>query len=1316
MPRFLFRYVAVLCAFIAGLTSSPSLLFAQEEKAPVRHDGAGVWFIQGATLADLHEQMGYEIASARLYQLELFRLAGQGRLAAFFGSSLLEVDVFTRVTGYSSTELEQGFATMDADARTVIQAYANGINRRLLEVSQNPELIPFEWQARGWTAEPWTTTDVTATVIWLLRRMDPTVYQFAQLQAAGDLQRLMSRFGEQGPGLFEDLYFLNDPSAPTQIEETETSRRKQPHREKKPWLGQLRTDIDFQIAANQWFANAAKRRNALSGIGIEIENGGYAWLMSGQKSLTGNPLLYGGPNLGTAAPSPVVEGSMQGPLLQVSGMTIPGLPFFLQGRTSNHTWAMTAGHAHSVDLYLEDGSVLQGEPHRVEQIEVYGQEPVSLEIYRGEHGPIIQSQPVLAWKYAGWGYEFNAVSAYLDLTRADSLDTFSDAVGRLPYSNHVYYGDREGNIAYWMSGRDPIRPQGEFRLPQGAFGPVLEWDATQIRELVHERNPRKGFFAGWGNKAHPDYPNTPGFVFGPFHRAHYLYETLEERGIWSLNQLRDVGLTVSLTDSFAAGGNPWTFVADAFYEALATVDDPRFDAAIAILDEWDGHLVAGRPVAWTTTKDRSDGWMLMDAWVRKVLEKTFDEVPGLSKNQQFNTLLHGLYPQAGFSNLYDWFQNTSDPNAPQTAAGIIISALEECLNELGQRPWGKDRRGTLDFRHPALWNMARVPFANRATYAQAVAMSPDGPERIQSFFPLGSSGMITANAFSGIPVLDPLFTAMRPYYDHWQMRDFPNFHGDSAPDLLSRVVAALGGETRILNTAGRYVVAEGQNYAGAQAFVPGDWSQAVAFYRYTMTHDLLNNRFHVRWLRDIDFPEDITMNYVEVWDHDRKEGYIDGRRLIFYDLEREVMYEKHMTFMNKRNLVSTPHLLIREALQQPENVVALEDRIFEGKAFHILRINQLYTMPVDIYVDPETHLPRKVETLEDDWAYGDTLAETRFESYREVDGIQEATVLNHYIRGLLLQTEVRDQIAHDPPIDDAMYILPEPEDIPPAYLDFFPENPRIGTFLGDVRANQFLQYAGHGVPFPEIDFIRTGHALVNLQNPIASGIFLIATTTHNVLVMEMSDYLIVAAPSGYPQVMELVVNKIKQRFPNKPIRYVVLAHAHLDHIGGLRTLIAEGATVITRRENEHIVRGMYDAAHTVIPDRLSQDPKPLEMWLIDGKTRLEDSRYNLEFIPWDSPHSAGTMFLHVPQLGLIYTDDEIVPGFFSPDLLNKDPTDPMPQDHLDWGSKLVYEVLPVHGIEPKLFAGGHGVAATLEELLIAFSRSPADFKHRGTCR
>ncbi len=807
----------VLTVFSCGSSDSDSNEADNIAELTTTRDDKGVWFITGdqrESLYNVFEAVGYAVATDRLWQTEIYRRQSRGTLSEIFGNSQLQSDIYVRTLSYTDAELEEGFSALSAEAQDIINGYVAGFNRRIGEIRSDPSQLPYEFHAigqqlgRSFLPEDWTYQDVLRWLALLQRQFDPEAQSIGQIENAELYQRLVAEFGPDGPNMFEDLRWINDPDAHTMI----------PAQELNATHGNFMTGNDtdgghFNGIENGGFtaaANAMKARRDsyianLKRINAYVKMGSYAWVVSGQHTESGNPIIYSGPQMGFTVPSIVVEGSINAGGLTVSGMTVPGIPLIMVGRTPHHAWSMQVGHGHSTDYYLEDPSSVSF--NRTETIKVAGENDVVIPIYRSDHGPIgnpmpynpdtydeATDGPIFSWKYSHWGHEFQSIEAFLQLIQATSMDQFGEGIEKVATSQHFCYADRDGNIAYWMSGRDPLRPSGEWRMPQGTVGPTLEWDENLLKERSTDRNTAQGYYGGWNNKTNSQYDsgfNSVSNIYGPFHRTHVIEEYMDtmimNQEKMTFEQVRDLALHIAMTDSFGAGGNPWTYVMDYFVDAVTRSGaNATHQEALTILDGWNGYFVAGEEDQWRDHPDRADAWLLMDAWIGNVLELTFaDEGVGEeSYRVLFNVLIHGLEDNpSGIQNRYDWFTNISDPSAPQTADEIIVTALDRVLEtlDLNNSPWGMNERGEITYTHSIIGDIHATPYASRSTYAHCVEYDTSGPVRIESMFPLGESGDIRMDA-GGNPVFDKHFFSMAKdsnnmpvLFDNFEMRPFPLF-------------------------------------------------------------------------------------------------------------------------------------------------------------------------------------------------------------------------------------------------------------------------------------------------------------------------------------------------------------------------------------------------------------------------------------------------------------------------------------------------------------------------------------------------------------
>jgi glyoxylase-like metal-dependent hydrolase (beta-lactamase superfamily II) len=206
-------------------------------------------------------------------------------------------------------------------------------------------------------------------------------------------------------------------------------------------------------------------------------------------------------------------------------------------------------------------------------------------------------------------------------------------------------------------------------------------------------------------------------------------------------------------------------------------------------------------------------------------------------------------------------------------------------------------------------------------------------------------------------------------------------------------------------------------------------------------------------------------------------------------------------------------------------------------------------------------------------------------------------------------------------------------------------------------------------------------------NEIAPGVFHVVGGTHNSLLVEMSDHLVmVDAPVSDGQSL-WVVNQAKQRFPGKPIRSLVLTHHHMDHAGGMRGVLGEGAVLVVGQGAGAHYRKALAAPMFRNPDMKPMDFSRVQILEVPDSHVMSDStgRQVVAYVIQDNPHAKGMLMAYVPHARLGFVTDIWSPGVPLPDKPNP---------------ALVSVVRTVQraGIQPDRFAGGHGSVAPYESL------------------
>src|SRR5437016_9920319 len=199
----------------------------------------------------------------------------------------------------------------------------------------------------------------------------------------------------------------------------------------------------------------------------------------------------------------------------------------------------------------------------------------------------------------------------------------------------------------------------------------------------------------------------------------------------------------------------------------------------------------------------------------------------------------------------------------------------------------------------------------------------------------------------------------------------------------------------------------------------------------------------------------------------------------------------------------------------------------------------------------DQNLLELVQTWIPNPVYGDMLYELRYTNYKDYGGVKFPTVLHIH------QGDPRLSVAHN-----SMEIT-----------------------INNVQPN--VNVAAMTVP----DAVQKATAPRERaeSQKLADGVWLVAGGSHNSLAIDFRDYVaVIEAPLNEERSLA-VIGEVTRLIPNKPIKYVVNTHHHFDHSGGLRTYLAQGATIVTHQANrEYYENVLFSAApRTLQPDRFS---------------------------------------------------------------------------------------------------------------------------------
>jgi len=456
---------------------------------------------------------------------------------------------------------------------------------------------------------------------------------------------------------------------------------------------------------------------------------------------------------------------------------------------------------------------------------------------------------------------------------------------------------------------------------------------------------------------------------------------------------------------------------------------------------------------------------------------------------------------------------------------------------------------------------------------------------------------------------------------------------NGGPNTVDKTAQAMGGSAALQAVKTQRIVASGTWFEPEQTFRPGDDPLQVSTFSYTLSYDLAADRFRYDWSRDITYPFVATQFYGETVDRDQ--GLVTGTD--GSGPTPAAMPSVRVATVRKFNRLTSPLVLMRSALADPAGVEVRPDELFEGKAYHVLALTREQPRPIRLFIAPDTFLPAKADTMEDDPYYGDTLHEVLYSDWQQQGSVMTPFRLTQRLTGLgrtiTLQNEVRTQVDNDVAVDTGLFAIP-------AELRVSADAADAGR--GERMAQWFLRRQAIGIP----GFTDQGSLPVTVsETRPGSGVFFVTGGSHNSLIVERADHLIVVEPALYESRSLAVIAQIKTRFPAKPIRYVIVSHFHNDHGGGVRAYAAEGATVVAGEASRAHFEAILAAPHTVFPDLLQNHPRQVEVLAVPSGGGLQLSGGAMAvYSVADQTHAADMVVPFVPAEGLLFVSDLFSPA------------------------------------------------------------------------
>lgn len=488
----------------------------------VLRDPWGVPHIYAQNEHDLFFAQGFVTAQDRLFQMELWKRVGQGRLAEVLGPEYLQRDINARLLAYRGSMADE-YASYAPDARHILEAFTEGINAEIARrLAPGGPGLPLEFQLAGFKPEPWKPEDcLTRMAGFPMTRNSVAELLHAKLVTLIGAKKASELLGLDPPVVLdpapgEDLSKLS-PELLRNLQGSDSSMALVP---------QLAADSHLldEPATDNWASNN--------------------WVVSGKLTASGRPLLCNDPHRTVdKIPSLRYVVHLVAPGWDVIGATEPGSPGIEDGHNQHIAWGWTIFGMDQQDLYLEKLDPSNPLRYKTEngwqamQVEkatfhVKSQPDVTVDLKFTRHGPVLwedlPTHRALALRWIGAEPGTAGYLACLTLDRAQNWQEFEAAVERWRLPTHnIVYADVEGNIGEHSVGMEPIRKNFTGTMPVPGDG-GYEWAGwVPVRDLPHQFNPQGGFAVTANQRMIPeDFSYKVGFEWAEPFRANRITEVL----------------------------------------------------------------------------------------------------------------------------------------------------------------------------------------------------------------------------------------------------------------------------------------------------------------------------------------------------------------------------------------------------------------------------------------------------------------------------------------------------------------------------------------------------------------------------------------------------------------------------------------------------------------------------------------------------------------------------------------------------------------------------------------------------------------------
>lgn len=608
--RFLNRRIAALlasglivvlagCAAPGGKKDTIDMAGLSQPVEIVR-DKHGVSHIYAQNQNDLFFAQGFSAARDRLWQLDLWRRQGEGKMAEQFGPRFIEQDRAARLFLFRG-DMQAEFASYHPEGKAILTAFANGINAYVNWVKANPEQLPPEFKLTGTEPGYWSPETSLIRIYALTRNLNEEVKMAQQVASLG-LNNV------QGLSTFEPPLALQVPQGldVRQIDKSVLANYTLARDGQKFVAADfprspLAEDQRAKLASALSEGRLASLDTDFDPMATRYESNN--WTIGGQHTASGKPILAGDPHRSITMPSLRYMVHLNAPGWNVIGAGEPALPGVSMGHNDRIAFGLTIfAFGDEEDLYVYDTNPANPGEYRYqggwekmrqvdESIPVRGATPAVRSLKFTRHGPVIHEDLVRHKAYAlrAAYLEYPGTAAYLASLRLNQAQNWNEFVAGMEKhytpSENMVYADVDGNIGWFGGSIAPIRPRGDWSgmLPVPGNGD-FEWRGILPGSaLPRAFNPPEGYVATANEYNLPAdfaYKEMSARTWAEPYRVQRIREVLADGKGLTVQQSQDLQYdNLSIPARTLMG-----------YAKALNAADPALNDALGLLKDWDARM------------------------------------------------------------------------------------------------------------------------------------------------------------------------------------------------------------------------------------------------------------------------------------------------------------------------------------------------------------------------------------------------------------------------------------------------------------------------------------------------------------------------------------------------------------------------------------------------------------------------------------------------------------------------------------------------------------------------------------------------------